>query len=64
MTGTEEIVNGEIVLYPRVLYQLKLASRLLFYPFYLLVNSEVILLVAGLQAVSMDRSEVGLREVV
>lgn len=52
MTGTEEIVNGEIVLYQPV----KLASRLLFYPFYLLVNSEVKLLVAGLQAVSMDRS--------
>lgn len=52
MTGTEEIVNEEIVLYQPV----KLASRLQFYPLYLLVNSEVILLVASLQAVSMDRS--------
>ena len=52
MTVTEELVNAEIVLYQPV----KLASRLPFYPFYLLVNSEEILLVSALQVVSMVRS--------
>jgi len=52
MTVTEEIVNEEIAIYQPV----KLAFQLSFYPLYLLVNSEVILLVTALQVVSMDRS--------